>query len=209
MARGVTIGRLRPSQNEEGEMVKLNKLKYALCVFAVGTICQAQSAVDRLQPLVETAARRLAIADQVALAKADSGAEVEDIAREKVVIANAVKEGEAKGLGQEEVTKFFVAQIEANKIVQYSLLADWRRTGSVPPHEKVDLAKTIRPQLDQVQTALIAELADTAEIRSSSTCWVDIAKAAAKYLSSHPQDHQALHTIALDRALAAACTPSK
>lgn len=185
------------------------KLRYALFVFAVSSICQAQSAVDRLQPLVETAARRLALADQVALAKADSGAEVEDAAREKVVIANAVKEGEAKGLGPEDVERFFSAQIEANKIVQYSLLADWRRTGSVPAHAKVDLAKTVRPELDEVQTALIAELADTVAIRSSSTCRIDMAKAAAQYLSSHPQDHQALHAIALDRALAAACTPSK
>ena len=56
-------------------------------------------------PIGNRHARRLAIADQVALAKADSGAEVEDAAREKVVIANAEKEGETKGLGQEEVTK--------------------------------------------------------------------------------------------------------
>lgn len=185
------------------------KLRYALFIFAVSPICQAQSAADRLQPLVETAARRLALADQVALAKADSGGEVEDAAREKVVIANAVKEAAAKGLDQEEVERFFAAQIEANKIIQYSLLADWRRTGSVPPHARIDLAKTIRPELDQVQTALIAELADTVAIRSSSTCRIDIAKAAAQFLSSHPQEHQELHAIALDRALAVACTPTK
>lgn len=199
--------------------MKLSKLSYALCVFAVGTICQAQSAtnqnavdqrpdphsVDQLQPLVEASAQRLAIADQVALSKADSGAAVEDIARENVVIANAAKAAEAKGLDKDAVEQFFRAQIEANKIVQYSLLDDWRRSGQVPAHEKVDLAKTIRPELDKLQVDLIAGLADTATIRATSSCRVDIAKAAGKYLAAHPGDE--LHKIALDRALAGACTP--
>src|ERR1700728_2471373 len=121
------------------------KLRYALFVFAISSICQAQSAVDRLQPLVEATAHRLALADHVALSNFDSGAAVEDIARENVVIVNAVKESEAKGLDKDAVSEFFRAQVEANKIVQYSLLADWRRSGEVPAHAKVDLAKSIRP----------------------------------------------------------------
>jgi chorismate mutase len=190
--------------------VKLNKVSYVLYVFAVGTICQAQSAtnqsaIDQLQPLVEASAQRLAIADQVALAKADSGAAVEDIARENVVIANAAKAAEAKGLNKDAVEQFFRAQIEANKIVQYSLLDDWRRSGQVPAHEKIDLAKTIRPELDKLQVDLITGLADTATIRAASSCRVDIAKAAGKYLAAHPGDE--LHKVALDRALAGACTP--
>jgi chorismate mutase len=52
---------------------------------------QPQSARDKLQPLVETLARRLAIAKQVALAKWDSQAPVEDAAREARVIAAAIR----------------------------------------------------------------------------------------------------------------------
>ena len=52
---------------------------------------QPQSARDKLQPLVETLARRLAIAKQVALAKWDSPAPVEDAAREARVIAAAIR----------------------------------------------------------------------------------------------------------------------
>ncbi len=190
--------------------MKLNKLNYALCVLVVGTVCQAQSAtnqnaIDQLQPLVEAVAQRLAIADQVALSKADSGAAVEDTARENVVIANAAKAAEAKRLDKDAVEQFFRAQIEANKIVQYSLLDDWRRSGQVPAHEKVDLAKTIRPALDELQVELIAGLADTAAIRAASSCRIDIAKAAGKYLAAHPGDE--LHKVALDRALAGACAP--
>ena len=52
-----------------------------------------QSAIDRLQPLVETLARRLVLAKQVALAKWDSRAPVEDPTREAQVITAAAKEG--------------------------------------------------------------------------------------------------------------------
>jgi chorismate mutase len=58
----------------------------------------AQSAIERLQPLVEISARRLAIAEQVALAKWDSIAAVEDKPREAEVIMSAANDGESKGL---------------------------------------------------------------------------------------------------------------
>jgi chorismate mutase len=86
-------------------------------------MARAQNGRDELQPLVATSARRLAVAEQVALAKWDSGAAVDDAKREAQVIIAAVKYGESKGLGQTFITNFFTAQIEANKFIQYSLLA--------------------------------------------------------------------------------------
>jgi chorismate mutase len=166
----------------------------------------AQSAIDQLQPLVETSARRLVIAEQVALAKWDSGAAVEDAPRETQVIMGAVKDGASRGLDPTSVSSFFKAQIEANKMVQYSLLADWHRSGKAPAHAPINLVATIRPELDKVQTALIAELGDTATIRTSTTCPADVAKAVRKYVSLHKDDVGPLRAIALDRALAATCT---
>lgn len=52
-----------------------------------------QDAIDKLQPLVETSARRLAIAKQVALVKWDNGIPVEDASREEHVIASATEAG--------------------------------------------------------------------------------------------------------------------
>src|SRR5260221_8506206 len=54
---------------------------------------RAQSAIERLQPLVEISARRLAIAEQVALAKWDSNAAVGDAHREAEVIMSAGNDG--------------------------------------------------------------------------------------------------------------------
>jgi chorismate mutase len=140
----------------------------------------AQNAIDKLQPLVETSAQRLVLAEQVALAKWDTGTPVEDATREAQVIASAIRAGESRGLDQKAVSNCFRAQIEANKLVQYSLLAEWRRVGKAPDHAPVNLAGTIRPELDQVQTALIAELAETSGVRASASCCTDVAKAVEK-----------------------------
>jgi chorismate mutase len=186
-----------------------NGKKYILlAVLAGGGIgtALAQNEVGQLQPLVEISARRLIVAEQVALAKWDSGAAVEDAPREAQVIMDALKIGETKGLDRTSVSNFFKAQIEANKIVQYSLLADWRRTNAAPAHAPVNLVKTIRPELDQIQTGLIAELAHTTEVRSKTSCRVDVAKAVGRYVSTHKHDSMPMLEMTLDRALAGACT---
>jgi chorismate mutase len=165
----------------------------------------SQPAEDQLQRLIETSAERLAIGEQVALAKWDSGAPVEDEAREAQVIGDAVKLGEARGLKSDEVAQFFRAQIEANKLVQYSLLADWRRIGKAPAHEPVSLA-SLRPKLDQLELEMIDELSGTATIRVNPSCSSYIARAVGKYVSAHNNQIGSLKAIALDRALAATCT---
>jgi chorismate mutase len=185
--------------------------KKILAFLAALSICAAgraypQNAIDGLQPLVETSAQRLVIAKQVALAKWESGTPVEDAPREAQVIVSAIKAGESRGLDQTEVSSFFRAQIEANKLVQYSLLAEWHRVGKAPDHTPVNLANTIRPELDQLETALIAELAETVGIRASASCRTDVAKAVGKYVSAHKSKFSPVRAIALDRAMAASCT---
>jgi chorismate mutase len=188
--------------------MRLHKKKLAF--LAAWGICAAgraysQNAIDRLQPLVETSAQRLVIAEQVALAKWESGTPVEDAPREAQVIVSAIKAGESRGLDQASVSNFFRAQIEANKLVQYSLLAEWHRVGKASDHTPINLANTIRPELDQLETALIAELTDTAGVRASPSCRTDIAKAVGKYVSTYKNHFTPLRAIALDRAMAASC----
>jgi chorismate mutase len=194
---------------QELRTMPLNRRKLAmiLAFTIIGTsAARGQGAIDRLQPLVATSARRLVIAEQVALAKWDSGAAVEDLPRETQVIRDAVRDGDSRGLDSTSVSNFFKAQIEANKVIQYSLLADWRRSDRAPAHAPIDLVATIRPELDRVQTALIAELADTVAIRASTACRADVAKAIGKYVLMHKHEIRPLQSVALDRALAASCT---
>ena len=187
--------------------MRLSKRKLAFVaawVIIAESPTHPQSGRDVLQRLVETSAQRLVIAEQVALAKWDNGTPVEDASREAVVFASAVRAAESRGLDQTTVANFFRAQIEANKLVQYSLLAEWRRIGKAPDHKPVNLANTIRPELDEVDAALIAELEESAAIRASASCHANIAKAVGGYVSAHT--NSPLKAIALDRALGTACT---
>jgi chorismate mutase len=178
-----------------------------LIAFAIGGINKdfAQGTTDRLQPLVETSACRLVLAREVALSKWDNGMPVEDASREDHVIGSVTKAGQSRGLDPTSVSNFFRAQIEANKLVQYSLLAEWRREGRAPDHMPVDLANSIRLELDEVDKALIAELEESKVIRARASCRTDIAKAVGKYASAHKKQFSPLKAIALDRALATAC----
>jgi chorismate mutase len=189
--------------------MRLDKKKLAFvaaCAITTAGTPYPQSARDHLQRLVETSAQRIVVAEQITLAKWDSGMPVEDASREARVIASAVKAGKSRGLEEATVSNFFRAQIEANKLVQYSLLAEWRRAGKAPDHAPVDLAGMIRPQLNQLGTELIAELTETAALRTSASCRSDVAKAVGKYVSAHRNSFSSLKAIALDRAMAAACT---
>jgi chorismate mutase len=166
---------------------------------------RAQSATDQLQALVDASASRLDIAEQVALAKWDVHGAVEDTLREAQVIAGAVRDGVSRGLDGTAVASFFRAQIEANKLVQYALLAQWHRNGGAPAHASVDLATDIRPRLDQLQLTLVSELANTASLRASEACPVALTKAVQTHLAARHHSVGPLSVIALDRALAATC----
>ena len=95
---------------------------------------------------------------------------VEDASREDHIIASATKGAQSRGLDPTSVSNFFKAQIEANKLVQYSLLAEWRRVGKAPDHTPVDLTNAIRPELDEMDKQLIAELEETTDIRAGASC---------------------------------------
>jgi chorismate mutase len=184
-------------------------MRRIMVLVAMGGIAtsRGQRAEDELQPLVETSARRLAIAEQIALAKWDQHTAVEDPPREAAVIAAAIRDGASRGLDPDYVASFFRAQIEASKLVQYSLLATWSRDGGPPDHGPVDLTTVIRPQLDHLQTELIDELAAAVPVRGSTVCHAVVARAIEQYLvaNQHDDDGDSLYAVALGRALTALC----
>jgi chorismate mutase len=178
-----------------------------VAMMAMAAVCngRAQTAVLQLQPLVETSARRLGLAQDVAFAKWETGAAVEDPAREQHVIASAVSEGKTEGLDPAVVSRFFRAQIEANKAVQTSLLSAWHTAGKAPEHQAKDLAATIRPQLDEIQKQLIEELVTTAPVRAGSACRLDLAAAVSEYLKTHQVHAVDVQATALNQSLATFC----
>src|SRR5260370_37792101 len=102
-----------------------------IAVMAMAGVCDGrpQTAVEKLQRLVENSARRLNLAQEVAFAKWQTGTAVEDPPREEHVIASAVSGGKTERLDPAIVCRFFRAQIEANRGVQALLLSAWHRGG--------------------------------------------------------------------------------
>ena len=152
-----------------------------------------------LAPLLTSIAERLAIADQVALSKWDSHKAVEDRPRERDVIASARAQAPDYKVTPDTAEQFFSAQIEANKLVQYTRLSDWQFQGKAPDTPRPDLVGKIRPQLDQLQKRLLQQLADFSPERSNPQCpqWVAMAV--------HEPRNDPLSQIAMARATAELC----
>ncbi|KAA0972969.1 chorismate mutase [Pseudomonas sp. ANT_H12B] len=157
-------------------------------------------APDSLQPLLVTLNERLNIGDLVALTKWDSGKPIQDSAREAQVIANARKMAVERKLDPQEVAELIAAQIEANKLVQYGLLAQWHAAGKAPETPRPDLAKQIRPQLDELQNRLLQQYAEFAPFRNDPNCQDWLGKVRASLIKD------GLHGQALIRATGELCT---
>ena len=171
-----------------------------LGLFASSAQASAPSpAPDSLQPLLVTLNERLSIADLVALTKWDSGKPIQDSAREVQVIANARKLAVERKLNPDEIAELIAAQIEANKLVQYGLVAQWRAAGKAPDTPRPDLANQIRPQLDELQNRLLQQYAAFAPYRKDPQCADWLAKERSRLIKD------SLHGQALIRATGELC----
>lgn len=152
---------------------------------------------------IDTTARRLAFAKQVALVKWDSGKAVEDRGREQDLLSKVMVEAEHRGLLVVQIEQWMRDQIEANKAVQYALLARWRRIGSAPTDSRADLVMVVRPQLERLQNNLLQQWAQTQRWRAQPACPELLAKLTLAYTRQHKMD--TVYALALDRALANVC----
>lgn len=160
---------------------------------------EAPAPAESLRPLLTTLNERLNIGDLVALTKWDSGKPIQDSPREAQVIANARTLASERKLDPEDVAQLIAAQMEANKLVQYGLLAQWQAAGRAPDTPRPDLAKQIRPQLDELQSRLLQQYADFLPYRRDPACSAWLAKA------RQGLTHDALHDLALTRASGELC----
>ncbi|WP_447786107.1 chorismate mutase [Pseudomonas germanica] len=178
------------------------RLSVATLALFSATIYAELSAYETVQPLIQTLNERLNIGDLVALTKWDSGKPIQDSPREAQVIANARTLATERQLDPEDVAQLIAAQMEANKLVQYGLLAQWQATGRAPDTPRPDLGKQIRPRLDELQTRLLQQYAAFTPYRHDANCPAWLAKARSGLA------HDALHELALTRATGELCVRS-
>jgi chorismate mutase-like protein len=130
-----------------------------------------------LEPLRQAIDQRLLLAQDVARAKWNAKAAIEDLPREEQVIGAAVRQGAALGLQEAWVRRVFRAQIEASKTVQRALYLRWQAEGAGRFDDAPDLARTIRPELDRLTTQLLRAMADNQALLHDSDRKADVAAA--------------------------------
>lgn len=180
-------------------------MAFALCIASVCSLAKAVPAGD-FTALVDLSAKRLGISRGVALTKWDTRQPVADPPndpREKEVIAAAVDEAKRRNVPTELAAAFFSDQIEASKLMQFALMAEWRRAGTAPPERRADLKTELRPALDDLRARFIDELAATQTLRDAPACRGDMARTTKAYAQSRRLS--TLEAIALDRGLARVC----
>ncbi|EJN35269.1 chorismate mutase [Pseudomonas sp. GM80] len=170
-----------------------------LVLFAATVQAAPSTPPESLKPLLETLNERLNIGDLVALTKWDSGKPIQDSPREAQVIANARTLATQYTLDPEEVAQLIAAQMEANKLVQYGLLAQWQAAGAAPDTPRPDLGQQIRPRLDELQSRLLQQYAAFAAHRRDADCPVWLATARSGLAVDR------LHELALVRATGELC----
>lgn len=156
--------------------------RFPLAVFAAlaFTGCTATAAPNpALAPLLDTIERRLALAEAVALHKWDKDQPVQATLREQQVLANVRTASLRQGLAPQRAEAFFADQIEANKLVQYTLLSRWHQKGSAPDTQRRDLQHEIRPQLDELQVVLLQQLT-AFDQQPTHTCSAELANEVAR-----------------------------
>ncbi len=134
----------------------------------------ADAALQRLRELMD---QRLALMPDVARHKWRNGGKIDDLPRERIIIARFVAEAQALGLPAAWAERFFRAQIEAAKIVQRECFAAWSRAGAGPVGDPPDLATEIRPRLDALERPLMQALAAAWPVLADPAQRARIAKA--------------------------------
>jgi chorismate mutase len=115
-----------------------------------------QQAADHLLQLMD---QRLAVATKVAQAKWNSGAPIDDPVRERQILDKLTAQlPSADEQERDAVRRFFQAQFDAGKIIQRDLHAQWRQQQRGRFSNPPDLARDIRPALDQLTPQLLAAL---------------------------------------------------
>jgi chorismate mutase len=129
-----------------------------LALLACGTSSAAPADQPALKQLLLLIDQRLAVAPLVARAKWNSGAPIDDPAREKTILDAVSQQASQAGVDAAFARKFFQSQFDAGKLIQQDLHAQWRIAGQPPFADVPDLGRDVRPVLDRLTPQIIAAL---------------------------------------------------
>jgi chorismate mutase len=158
---------------------------------------------DDFGSLVDLAVQRILVSDEVAATKFRSGTPVEDLPRERQVLAEAGRRAVQMGLDGELAARFLRSQIYASKIVQRGMLARWEAHPEEVPSTAPDL-ESIRDRLDELTEQLLEQLRCTQATHRLASLCRRLQEVRIPVAAVHRLD--ALHRRALDLATEWACS---
>ena len=148
-----------------GKLQIVRSSSMILCVLLLLGACQIapvpasamhEPEIDHLLALID---QRLDVATEVAQAKWNSGAAIDDPVRESKILHDLDATLTDDSLADREfILHFFQAQFDAGKIIQRSLHARWQQQKHPPFSHPPDLSRDLRPELDRLTSLLIVSL---------------------------------------------------
>ena len=112
----------------------------------------------RLDHLLSVILERLMVAPDVARTKWNTRAPIEDLGREQQIISAVGTGASSDKVQRDTAERFFRAQIEASKIVQRAMHAEYDAAHHPPFQTVVDLDTEIRPKLDRLTSEMMLAL---------------------------------------------------
>jgi chorismate mutase len=148
-------------------------LRLFLCLLLLAPAASAYTIdeIARADALLRLIDERLRISDLVAQAKWNSGAPIEDVAREGQVVEAFVTRSRESGLDSSIALPFMRAQIEASKVRQRALFREWRERRQPPFAKPPDLVEEIRPRLDALTFKLRDALLRSSPLEARLLAW--------------------------------------
>ncbi|CAG4882308.1 Periplasmic chorismate mutase I precursor [Georgfuchsia toluolica] len=117
-----------------------------------------QDAADAIGAMKRLMDERLSLMTEVARQKWNTKGAIEDLLREKEIVDGLKVEAAELGLSEVWAERFFRAQIEAGKVIQRECFVNWGQAGVDQFGNALDLARVIRPRLDQINSQLLRVL---------------------------------------------------
>jgi chorismate mutase len=133
-----------------------NRLLVLLLIVAPG--CRPAPPTRASAELLGLMRQRLLLMHDVARWKWNEKRPIADPEREAVLLADVERQAQREGVDAAFARRFFMAQIEAAKVVQTEDHARWAKEGRGRFEPAPDLAGDLRPRIDELNRQLILAL---------------------------------------------------
>lgn len=149
----------------------------AICAVTLSVPAPAGAdGVPPLSDLVDAAAQRLQVADDVAAIKWQTGGAIEDPARVGQQLAKLATEAAGKNLDPDYVRRIFADQIAATEAAEHYRFAQWKLDPAAAPSTAPELAAS-RARIDGFNQVMLAQIGQRWELLHSPDCAGELGEA--------------------------------